>query len=121
LGIYQGRGPNLVQAQIASHLLKAVQFWTDRGFGDFGLFYLRNKEKQEIDFLVSKDKKPWFIVEVKNSAHGGISPTLFKFQEMTQAPHAFQVVFDLEHQDGNCFDYTEPTIIPASSFLSQLV
>jgi hypothetical protein len=29
------------------------------------LRYLRNKEKKEIDFLVLKNNKPWFPVEVK--------------------------------------------------------
>jgi uncharacterized protein len=52
---------------VASHLLKATQYWTDRGLGDFNLYYLRDKEGREVDFLVSKDKKPWFIVEAKAS------------------------------------------------------
>lgn len=50
---------------IASHLLKACHFWTDTGEGHYELHYLRNKEKQEIDFLISKDKKPWLCVEAK--------------------------------------------------------
>ena len=50
---------------IACHLLKAVHFWTDTGEGTFELHYLRNREKQEIDFLVSRDRKPWLAVECK--------------------------------------------------------
>ncbi|KYG66319.1 hypothetical protein AZI86_04490 [Bdellovibrio bacteriovorus] len=52
---------------VASHLLKACNFWTDTGEGAFELFYLRNKEKQEIDFLIVRDKKPWLCVEAKYS------------------------------------------------------
>jgi predicted AAA+ superfamily ATPase len=52
---------------IACHLLKACHFWTDTGEGNFDLFYLRNKEKQEIDFLITKDRKPWLAVEAKVS------------------------------------------------------
>ena len=40
---------------VAVHLLKAVHFWTDRGFGEFGLHYLRDKEKREVDFIVTRD------------------------------------------------------------------
>lgn len=52
---------------VACHLLKACNFWTDTGEGAFELFYLRNKEKQEIDFLIVRDKKPWLCVEAKYS------------------------------------------------------
>ena len=50
---------------VACHLLKACHFWTDTGEGDFELYYLRNKEKQEIDFLITRDREPWLPVEVK--------------------------------------------------------
>ncbi len=52
---------------VACHLIKACHYWTDTGEGDFDLFYLRNKEKQEIDFVIIKDKKPWLCFEVKVS------------------------------------------------------
>ena len=55
---------------VASHLLKAIHFWTDRGLGEYGLYYLRTKDKIETDFLVTKNKKPWFLVEVKTKAKG---------------------------------------------------
>ena len=106
---------------IASHLLKAVHFWTDRGFGSFELYFLRDKEKREVDFLVSKDKKPWFIVEVKSSENRSISKSLFYYQKVTGAQHAFQVTFDSEFVQGDCFSLTEPTIVPAKTFLSQLI
>lgn len=48
---------------IGSHLLKACHLWTDMGEGEFELFYLRNKEKQEIDFLIVRDRVPWLPVE----------------------------------------------------------
>lgn len=104
---------------VASHLLKAVHFWTDRGFGEYGLYFLRDKEKREVDFLVTKDEKPWFLVEVKASSNGGISKSLYHFQKQTSAPHAFQVVFDLPFVNKNCFSYYEPIIVPAVTFLSQ--
>jgi len=74
---------------VASHLLKAVHFWTDRGLGQYGLWFIRDKEKREVDFLVSRDKKPWFLVEVKLSSKGGLSKNLVYFQEKIEAKHAF--------------------------------
>jgi len=50
---------------VAAHLLKACDFWTDSGEGTFDLRYLRNKEKEEIDFLILRDGKPWLPVEAK--------------------------------------------------------
>ncbi len=49
----------------ALHLLKACHYWMDTGEGNFELYYLRNKDKQEIDFMIAKDRKPWLCLEVK--------------------------------------------------------
>lgn len=106
---------------IASHLLKAVHYWTDRGFGNYDLYFLRDKEKREVDFLVTKDDQPWFLVEVKTSEDRHISPHLALFQKQTSAQHAFQVVINMKHENVDCFAYKEPIIVPASTFLSQLV
>ena len=111
------RAENLV----ASHLLKAVHFWTDYGLGQYDLWFLRDKEKREVDFLISKDKKAWFLVEVKLSSKGGISKNLAYFQDKVKAKHAFQVVFDMDYVQRDCFKQTEPIIVPAQTFLTQLV
>ena len=50
---------------VASHLLKACDTWTDTGEGAFELYLLRDKEKREIDFLITRDRRPWLPVEVK--------------------------------------------------------
>lgn len=110
-----------VENLVASHLLKAVHFWTDCGFGQYDLWFIRDKEKREVDFLVSQDKKPWFLVEVKLSSKGGISKNLVYFQDKIKAKHAFQVVFDMDYIPRNCFKYTDPIIVPAQTFLTQLV
>lgn len=55
----EGDGPR-AENLVASHLLKAVQWWTDVGIGSFELFYLRDKAKREVDFLVARDEQPWF-------------------------------------------------------------
>jgi hypothetical protein len=82
---------------------------------------LRDKEKREVDFLVTKNKKPWFLVEVKSSPDREITKSLYYYQEATGAEHAFQVVFDQEYIEGNCFDHRKPVVVPARTFLSQLI
>ncbi len=106
---------------VGSHLLKAVHLWTDRGLGEYGLYFLRDKEQREVDFLVTKDERPWFLVEVKSSSNGGLSKSLYHFQKQLEAPHAFQVVFDLPFVNKDVFSYQDPVIVPAATFLSQLV
>jgi predicted AAA+ superfamily ATPase len=106
---------------VASHLYKAVQFWTDRGYGEYGLYYLRDKDKREVDFLVTKDRKPWFLVEAKSSGDQGISKWLYYYQKALKVPHAFQIGFDLPYVDRDCFKITDPVIVPAKTFLSQLI
>ena len=105
---------------VACHLLKAVECWTDLGFGDFDLFYVRDRKKREVDFLVTKDKVPWFLAEVK-SASEALSGNLAFFQRATGAKHAFQVVLDADYEDADCFEKTTPAVVPAKTFLSQLV
>ena len=105
---------------VACHLLKAVDGWTDLGYGDFSLHYLRNKQKKEVDFLVAKDNKPWFLVEVKKSEEA-LSDALATFQRQTGAKHAFQVVLDSKFVNRSCFDIDTPVVVPARTFLSQLI
>jgi uncharacterized protein len=105
---------------IACHLLKAVEGWTDLGFGTFDLCYLRDKRKREVDFLVVRDGEPWFLVEVK-AGDTSPSPHLAHYQGQTGAPHAFQVVLNLPYVDADCFARTTPTVVPARTFLSQLL
>lgn len=105
---------------VACHLLKAVEAWTDLGFGEFELCYLRDKKKREVDFLVVRDKTPWFLVEVKES-NTEISPSLAYFQRQTGAKHAFQVVMNEPFSRRDCFETTTPSVVSAKTFLSQLV
>lgn len=111
---------NRAETLVGCHLLKAVEYWTDTGEGSFELRYIRDKQKREVDFLIVRDAQPWILVEVKQ-ADTQLSPNLAYFQKATGTQHAFQVVMDLEYEPINCFDYTRPVVVPAKTFLSQLV
>jgi predicted AAA+ superfamily ATPase len=103
---------------LACHLLKAVERWTDLGFGQFELRYVRDKTKREVDFLVLRDRRPWFLVAVGNDE--SLTPALRHFQECTRAPHAFQVILDGPFSPVDCFGQTEPVVVCARTLLSQL-
>jgi len=75
---------------VAVELSRAVTLWTDFGFGEYGLWYLRNKDKEEVDFLVTEYGNPLFMVEAKLS-DTAISSNLIKFQNALQIP-AIQLV-----------------------------
>ena len=106
---------------IACHLLKAVEGWTDLGLGVFQLGYLRDKQKREVDFLIARDGKPWILVEAKK-ADEQLSGALAHFQEQTKAPHALQVVLDADYVNADCLATRgQPLVVPARTFLSQLL
>ena len=106
---------------VGCHLLKAVDGWNDLGLGRFQLAYLRDKAKREVDFVVIRDGKPWFLAEVKH-AQTGLNDALKHFQEQTKAPHAFQVVIEADYVDADCFAKPRaPLVVPARTLLSQLL
>lgn len=106
---------------VACHLVKAVDGWNDMGLGKFDLGYLRDKEKREVDFVVIRDGKPWFLVEVKHRDES-IGGALEYYQKQIKAPFAFQVVIDTDYVGKDCFARPGgPVVVPASTFLSQLL
>lgn len=101
---------------VAAHLLKACNFWEDTGEGEFQLQYLRDKDKNEIDFIIIKNKKPWFTVECKLSQKT-LDQSYKKFQKQLHCPH-IQVVFE----DGVFQKINSDTwIIGVDYFLGHLV
>lgn len=52
---------------VASHLWKAVQIWTDLGEANLDLHYIRDRDRREVDFLITRERQPWLLVECKRS------------------------------------------------------
>ena len=48
-------------------LLKHIQFKKDATGENWGLFYLRDKEKREVDFVVTLNRRVHWLIEVKKS------------------------------------------------------
>lgn len=101
---------------IASHLLKFAHFLKNVQGYPAQLYYLRDLEGREVDFLISIGAKPWFAVEVKlNDAEA--SRSLSYFKKKLSIPYAYQVV-----QSPNIDVLSKDVrIISADKFLSGLI
>ena len=76
--------------RVALELWRAVTSWNDLGRGNFGLHFIKNKEKQEVDFLLSRDQEPFLLVEAKLTESEPSAP-LRKFQHALHVP-ALQLI-----------------------------
>lgn len=105
-----------LENMIASHLLKLCHFLTDIEGYKTRLYYLRDVEGREVDFLVTIGEKPWFAVEVKTSSNK-ISKHLKYFMNRMEIPLLFQVVMDkdVDYMSGGI------RVISTSRFLAALV
>jgi hypothetical protein len=70
---------------VAVELLRAVMMWNDLGYGPFGLHFVRNKQKEEVDFLVTERHRPRLLIETKTT-ETTIDPALRRFQNQLGVP-----------------------------------
>lgn len=105
-----------LENMVASHLLKFCNYlWDVEGYNS-ELFYLRDNEKREVDFLVTNSKKPWFAVEVKQGKED-IHKNLKYFNEKISIPYCFQLSLNSkeDYKKGNI------RVMPIDKFLSGLI
>lgn len=50
---------------VAMELWRAISSWNAVGAGDFSLHFIKNKEQQEVDFLIADGREPFLLVECK--------------------------------------------------------
>lgn len=103
---------------VALELWRAVSNWNDLGLGNFGLSYVRNKEKEEVDFLISKEGRPMLLVEAKLS-DTQVSGNLLKFQSALRVP-AVQVVNKQGVHKASMHQKQNVLVITASQWLANL-
>jgi hypothetical protein len=72
---YVPEGPARLENMVATNLNRTCQTLTDRGYGLYRLFYARTLDKKEIDFVVTKDRKPILCLEIK-TGNTNLSGTL---------------------------------------------
>ncbi|MBW1741072.1 MAG: ATP-binding protein [Deltaproteobacteria bacterium] len=70
---------------VAAELWRAVTAWNDMGCGLFSLHFIKNKEQQEVDFLIANGGEPFLLIEAKLSDTQP-SLALKKFQRALNVP-----------------------------------
>ncbi len=108
-------GPRL-ENLVAMHLLKLCHFLQDHDGHDVDLRYLRDRTGKEVDFLVTRQGKPWLAVEVKVS-ETSLDPSLVYFRDRLRIPYAYQVVLEARR------DFVDQgvRVVPAHTFLGGLL
>jgi hypothetical protein len=101
---------------LALHLYKLCDAWTDWGFGDFALHYVRDREKREVDFLITERNKPYALVETKLTARD-VDPNLRYFSDRLKPSYTIQIVRDPQGFKG-VFTSAGVILSPAVHFLS---
>lgn len=79
---------------VALELWRGVSGWMDLGLGNFSLHFIKNKEQQEVDFLIADGGRPTLLVEAKLSETQP-SAALKKFQLALDIP-AVQLIAESE-------------------------
>ena len=103
---------------VAIELWRAVTLWNDRGYGSFSLYFLRNKEKQEVDFLITESREPLVLVEAK-LADREPDRSLVGFQNALNIP-AVQLTSEGETFRLMTNGRNKILVAPAYKWLSQL-
>lgn len=75
---------------VALELYRAMTTWNDTGRGRFALHFVKNKEQQEVDFLIADENRPLLLIETKLSETHP-SASLVKFQSALNVP-AIQLI-----------------------------
>ncbi len=97
---------------VAISMVKMAARLTETGLGTFEIMHIRNKEKQEIDFVVVKNNKPLALFDAKES-DCNIAKTGLYFSRQLSIPY-FQVVRNCHRVEifpDNC------AVLPAPNFL----
>ena len=101
---------------MALALRKLCDAWTDFGHGDFALCYVRDKEKHEVDFLITESGKPHALIETK-LGDSKVAPALQYFHERLRPAHSIQLVRNLAHPLAAARG--KPVVYPSAWFLAR--
>ncbi|MBA4395361.1 MAG: ATPase [Desulfobacca sp.] len=103
---------------VALELWRAVTAWNDLGWGNFSLHFIKNKEQQEVDFLLAKDHEPFLLIETKLSEEQP-SKALKGFQKALDIP-AVQLILSGDHFRIFSAGSKDILVAPAYQWLSGL-
>jgi len=92
---YDTTGGAQLENVVASSLLKFTQFRKDSFGENWDVFYLRDKEGREVDFVVTRNRRVNWLIEVKAS-DGDVSTALKYYTQKLKPVESLQLVLNLE-------------------------
>jgi predicted AAA+ superfamily ATPase len=95
IGAVEGDLGAKLENTVALALLKELHYLEDTTGSRTSIQYLRDKEKREVDFVLTVDEKPLFLIEVK-AADNNFSKSLFHFHKFIPSAEPLQLVHDLK-------------------------
>jgi predicted AAA+ superfamily ATPase len=103
---------------VALELWRAVSNWNELGYGAFSLHFIKNRDQQEVDFLIAQSGEPFILIEAKLS---DVRPSsvLRRFQNTLRVP-AVQLTQDSEGFRLVSNDGQKILVAPAFQWLSRL-
>ncbi len=105
---------------VAMHLKKAVEAYREMLGEKMELYYLRDKEKREVDFLVTRAGRAWMLIESKLSQDP--SPAhLNYFSTRLKPTHTVLLTHDWTEIGYRQFRETRYWLSPAGAFFSNWV
>jgi predicted AAA+ superfamily ATPase len=105
---------------VAVHLLKYVQYINDLGLGKIDIFYLRDKQKREVDFMLTTGGKPLMLIECKLNEESP-AESLVYYAKRLGVPRAVQLLRADIAPQSKTVNGAKISILPAGRFLSNLV
>ena len=87
---------------------------TDLGLANLGLHHIRDRDGRECDFLVTREQKPWFLVEAKLS-ESRPAPALEYFSRRLNVPGV-----QLIAREGFCSQNGSILVVSADRWLGPL-
>jgi len=109
---------NRFENLIAIELIRAITYWNESGWGHYNLHYLRNKEKKEVDFVITDKNNPLLLIEAKLNDTNA-AENLIYFQNILQVP-AVQLVYKKDVYKRLKNNSNEILIISADQWLPSL-
>ncbi|OFZ21683.1 MAG: hypothetical protein A2202_08690 [Bdellovibrionales bacterium RIFOXYA1_FULL_36_14] len=86
---------------IANHLFKRNKFIEDTAGTKCNLYYYRDKEQREVDFLIEEDRSISSLIEVKTSDDELSRSLLYLKTKLNNHPRAYQLVLNLKKEKNS--------------------
>jgi predicted AAA+ superfamily ATPase len=112
---YDQSGGAQLENLVACSLLKFTQFRKDSAGENWDVFYLRDKEGREVDFVITRNRRVHWLIEVKSS-DDTIGTSLNYYTRKLEPTASIQLVLNLRR----CLEKSGIKILPLGKWLEML-